>query len=126
MGSFATQDESFMRAVYRELRRDNLPFLHIGAVPRSVCRALAAREGAAYDAPDALLDAEARRDDVIALDRAWDEALDHAHDHGTALVLLRITPTSAPWLDHAFANPRLQLVELTALSAVIRRPMSSK
>src|SRR5262249_54996796 len=82
MGSFATQDEPFMTAVYRELRRQGLPFLHVGAVPRAVCRPLAARVGVAYDEPDVTIDGDARRGDARALDRAWDAALDHARWRG--------------------------------------------
>ncbi len=122
MGSFATQDEMFMTAVYQELRRAQLPFLHVGAVPRAVCRPLAARVGAAYDEPDAMLDAEARRGDARSLDRAWDAALVHAREQGQALVLVRVTPKSAPWLERAFAAKRLSGVELSPVSTVIRRP----
>ncbi len=122
MGSFATQDEMFMTAVYQELRRAQLPFLHVGAVPRAVCRPLAARVGAAYDEPDALLDAEARRGDAKALDRAWDAVLASARQRGHALVLVRVTPRSAPWLERAFTAQRLTGVELAPLTTVIRRP----
>ena len=125
MGSFATQDEAFMTAVYRELRRANLPFLHVGAVPRAVCRPLASRVGAAYDEPDAILDGEARRADTRALDRSWSEVLEHARQRGTALVLLRVTRTTAPWLDRAFASKRLEGLELAPLSTVIHHPTAA-
>ena len=121
MGSFATQDEPFMTAVYRELRRQELPFLHVGAVPRAVCRALAARVGAAYDEPDALIDAEARRGDGKSLDRMWSSVLASARERGQALVLLRVTPVSAPWLDNAFAPKALAGVDLVPLSTVIHK-----
>jgi polysaccharide deacetylase 2 family uncharacterized protein YibQ len=122
MGSFATQDEPFMTAVYDELRRAQLPFLHVGAVPRSVCRSLASREGAAYDEPDVVIDSEARSGDARSLDRAWGEALSHARERGRALVLLRLTKRSAPWLALAVEPKRLGGVELVPVSAVIRRP----
>ena len=125
MGSFATQDESFMTAVYHELRRANLPFLHVAGVPRAVCRPLASRVGAAYDEPDALLDADARHADTKQLDHDWSEVLDHARQRGSALVLLRITPTTAPWLAHAFDPKRLDGVELSPLSTVIHRPTAA-
>lgn len=125
MGSFATQDEPFMTAVYRELRRANLPFLHVAGVPRAVCRPLASRVGAAYDEPDALFDSETRHADTQLLDREWTEVLEHARKRGTALVLLRITRTTAPWLDRAFAAKRLDGLELAPLSSVIRRPTAS-
>ena len=125
MGSFATQDEPFMTAVYRELRRANLPFLHVAAVPRAVCRSLASRVGAAYDEPDAMFDGEARHANTQLLDREWTEVLDHARKRGSALVLLRITPTTSPWLNRAFDAKRLEGLELAPLSSVIRRPTAS-
>lgn len=122
MGSFATQDESFMTAFYRELTRQHLPFLHVSAVPRAVCRPLAASVGAAYDTPDEMLDGETRRGDAKLLDRAWNDVLERARKRGHAIVLLRVTPKSAPWLDSAFGEKRLKGVELVPLSTVIRRP----
>jgi polysaccharide deacetylase 2 family uncharacterized protein YibQ len=122
MGSFATQDEPFMTAVYEELRRSQLPFLHVGAVPRAVCRPLAATVGAAYDEPDFVIDGEARRGDTRSLDRAWAEALERARTRGHALVLMRVTRISAPWLARALEPKRLAGVELVPVSAVIRRP----
>jgi len=122
MGSFATQDEPFMTAVYEELRREQLPFLHVGAVPRAVCRPLAARVGAAYDEPDATIDGDARRGDVRAMDRTWDAAIDLARRRGQALVLVRLTPKSATWFARALDGKRLRGVELSPLSRVIRRP----
>jgi polysaccharide deacetylase 2 family uncharacterized protein YibQ len=122
MGSFATQDEAFMTAIYEELKRAGLPFLHVGAVPRAVCRPLAARVGAAYDEPDASLDAEARRGDAPAFDRAWGAALARARERGQALVLVRLTPASAGWLTRAFEPKRMGEVRLVPVSEVIRRP----
>jgi polysaccharide deacetylase 2 family uncharacterized protein YibQ len=122
MGSFATQDESFMTAVYRELRHQDLPFLHVGAVPRAVCRPLAARVGAAYEEPDGMIDAEARRGDVKSLDRAWNECVERAREREQALILLRVTPISAPWLDRAFSAKALEGVELVPLSSLMRKP----
>jgi polysaccharide deacetylase 2 family uncharacterized protein YibQ len=121
MGSFATQDEPFMTAVYRELRHQDLPFLHVGAVPRAVCRPLAARVGAAYEEPDAMIDAEARRGDAKSLDRAWAECLERARAREQALVLVRVTPTSAPWLERAFSPKGLDGVQMVPLSALIRK-----
>jgi polysaccharide deacetylase 2 family uncharacterized protein YibQ len=122
MGSFATQDEPFMTAVYRELRHQDLPFLHVGAVPRAVCRPLAARVGAAYEEPDGMIDADARRGDVNTLDRAWSECLARARDRDQALVLVRVTATSAPWLERAFSPKALNGVQMVPLSALVRRP----
>ena len=60
MGSLATQDMTLMGAVYRELRRRHLPFVHVQPAAGAVCRPLAAEMGVIYDEPDAVLDAEAR------------------------------------------------------------------
>jgi polysaccharide deacetylase 2 family uncharacterized protein YibQ len=126
MGSFATQDEPFMTAVYRELHHEDLPFLHVGAVPRAVCRPLAARVGAAYEEPDALLDAEARHGDAKSLDKAWAEILARAREREQALVLVRVTPASAPWLERAFSTKTLDGVQLVPLSSMLHRPSSGQ
>jgi len=122
MGSFATQVEPFMTAVYRELRHEDLPFLHVGAVPRAVCRPLAARVGAAYEEPDGMIDAEARHGDAKSLDRAWTECLERAREREQALVLIRVTATSAPWLERAFSANGLNGVEMVPLSSLMRKP----
>jgi len=122
MGQFATRDEKFMTAVYRELRQARLPFLHVNPAPRAVCKSLASRVGAAYDLPDLVIDGIAERGDPKKLDAAWKDAVTMAHERGDAIVLLRVTPNSAPWLDRAFAAKRLEGAELVALTDVIRRP----
>lgn len=111
-----------MTAIYDELRRSQLPFLHVNAVPRSVCRALASRVGAAYDEPDLVIDSEARSGNANSLDRAWAEALSHARERGASIVMLRITRKSAPWLSRALDPKKLGDVQLVPISAVIRRP----
>lgn len=126
MGSFATQDEPFMTAVYRELRHQDLPFLHVGAVPRAVCRPLAARVGAAYEEPDAMIDGEARHGDPKSLDAAWADCLQRAKDHEKAVVLIRVTRLSAPWLERAFAPKALDGVELVPISSLMRKPGSGQ
>ena len=122
MGEFATQDETFMTAVYAALKRANMSFLHVQPAPRSVCRALAATQGIAYDVPDALIDGEAKREEEKALNKSWDAALEAARTRGHAIVMLRVTPTSAAWLDKALAPKRLEGVALAPLTRVIRRP----
>ena len=122
MGSFATQDEPFMTAVYKELKHQDLPFLHVGAVPRAVCRPLAARVGAAYEEPDGMIDAEARHGDAKSLDRAWADCVERAKEREQALVLVRVTTASAPWLDRALSAKALDGVELVPLSALMRKP----
>ncbi len=122
MGEFATQDETFMRAVYAAVKRANMSFLHVQPAPRSVCRSLASQEGVAYDEPDALIDGEAKREGEKALDHAWDVALKAAREREHAIILLRVTPTSAAWLDRAFAPKRMEGLTLVPLTQVIRRP----
>ena len=122
MGSLATQDEAFMTAFFRELRRANVTFLHVQPVPRAVCRPLASRLGTAYDEPDATLDAESRMAKPAALSRAWKEALARAERRGHAIVLVRVTKLSAKWLDDALSARGLGGTELVPLSAIIHRP----
>jgi polysaccharide deacetylase 2 family uncharacterized protein YibQ len=122
MGSLATQDEGFMTAFFHELRRANVTFLHIQPVPRAVCRPLAATLGTAYDEPDATLDAEARMTRPLALARAWKEALARAERRGHAIVLVRVTPLSAKWLDEALSPKGLGGAALVPLSSIIHRP----
>ena len=121
MGSFATQDEPFMTAFYRELKRQNLPFLHVGPVPRSVCRELAARVGVAYDEPDANLDLEAREPRPAALERAFKAALERAERRGHSIVVLRVTPLSAAWLERALEPGAMGSVTLVPLSSLLHR-----
>jgi polysaccharide deacetylase 2 family uncharacterized protein YibQ len=119
MGSFATQDEPFMDAFYRELKRAGVTFLHVAPAPRSVCRTLAARTGIAYDEPDELLDRETRGSGPKELERSWRATLEYARKHGRAIVMLRVTPLSARWLDRALEPRALEGVTLVPLSGVL-------
>ena len=119
-GSFAAQDEPFMSAFYKELKREGLSFLHLAPPSRSVAQKVAAKLGVAYDEPDAILDDEARAA-VKALDRAWKAALERARGRHQAVILLRATPTSAKWARDALAAKRLGDVRIVPLSAVIHR-----
>jgi polysaccharide deacetylase 2 family uncharacterized protein YibQ len=121
-GSFATQDEMFMTAVYRELRRAHLPLLHMNPAPRAVCRALASKVGAAYDEPDLVIDGETRRGDLKSLDKLWNASLEQLRERRHAIVMLRVNERTAPWLDRALSAKRLEGVQLVPLSTVIRRP----
>lgn len=121
MGSMATQDEPFVRALYAALKKDGLGFLHLAPAPRSVCRELAASEGVAYDRPDALIEAETRKGREKALDAAWTELLDRATRRGEALVVMRATPTSLAWLDSALEEPGLARFRLVPPSRVLHR-----
>ncbi len=122
MGSFASQDEPLVNAMYRELKKAGVTFLHVQPAPRSVCKSLASQQGVAYDEPDALLDDSARGKDTKALDRDWKAVLERAGERGHALVMLRATPMSLKWLDGALAPSRMGRVRLVPLSQVIRRP----
>ncbi len=122
MGSLATQDMTLMGAVYRELRRRHLPFIHLLPAAGAVCRPLAAEMGVIYDEPDAVLDAEARAKTAKALDRRWGEILGRARARGHAVVWVRATPQAREWLGRATTAKRLGGVDLAPLSGVIRRP----
>jgi polysaccharide deacetylase 2 family uncharacterized protein YibQ len=120
-GSFAAQDEPFMAAFYKELKRDGISFLHLSPPSRSVARPLAARLGIAYDEPDAILDDEARSTAPRSLDRAWASILERARNRHQAIVLLRATPTSVKWAREAFTTKKLAGVRIVPLSAVLHR-----
>jgi polysaccharide deacetylase 2 family uncharacterized protein YibQ len=122
MGSLATQDMTVMTAVYRELRRRNVAFLHLTPAPGAVCRTLAAEMGVTYAEPDAMVDREARERDTRALDRRWSEVLAQARERGHAVVLVRATPLTWRWLPGALASKRLGGVALVPLAALLEKP----
>ncbi len=122
MGSLATQDMTLMGAVYRELRRRHLPFIHAQPAAGAVCRSLAADMGVIYDEPDAVLDAEARAKTPKALDQRWGEILERARERERTAVWVRVTPLTREWLRRATTVKRLGGVDLAPLSGVIRRP----
>jgi polysaccharide deacetylase 2 family uncharacterized protein YibQ len=122
MGSLATQDMTLMRAVYHELRRRDLPFLHVAPVAGAVCRPLAADMGVVYGEPDAVVDAEARGSEVRALEERWRDILAEARHRGRLVVWMRATPLARRWLPQALAPRRLGDVHVVPLSALLRRP----
>lgn len=122
MGSLATQDMTVMSAVYRELKRRHLPFIHLSPAAGAVCRPLAAQLGVMYEEPDAVLDGETRGPDVRALDRRWDAVLAQARARGSLMVWLRASPLVRDWLARATAPRRLQGVDLVPLSSLLKRP----
>lgn len=124
MGSFATQDEPFMTAMYRELKHAGIPFLHVSPAPRSVCRTLAASMGVGYDEPDEILDGEARAAKPEALERAWRARLERAERRGRTLLWLRVTPLSAKWLAHALDHPAKGMppVVIAPVSEMVHKP----
>jgi polysaccharide deacetylase 2 family uncharacterized protein YibQ len=122
MGSLATQDEQVMGAIYQELARRRVPFIHVERVPGAVAQSMAARHGVAYDRPDAVIDAEARATDTKGLDRRWKDVLDQARDRREVMVWLRATDTARRWLPGALAAKKRPGVELVPLTSVLRRP----
>jgi polysaccharide deacetylase 2 family uncharacterized protein YibQ len=122
MGSLATQDMTVMTAVFTELQRRHLPFIHVQPVPGAVCHALAAKMGVVYDSPGAVIDAEARPGHEKALQRAWLEALAKARERGSVMVWVRATPATRAWLPRALSLKALGGVHPAPLSTVIRRP----
>lgn len=122
MGSLATQDMTVMTAIYEELRRERLPFVHLSPAPGAVCRPLASQLGVAYEEPDATLDYEARLDKPAALIKAWKNLMADTHPGNQRVIWLRGTETSAAWLEKAMAPGKLKGVDLVPLSALLRRP----
>jgi polysaccharide deacetylase 2 family uncharacterized protein YibQ len=122
MGSLATQDMTVMTAIYDELKRDRLPFMHVNPAPGSVCRSLASQLGVAYQEPDAVFDHEARAEKQAALTKAWRALLVDAHSGSQRVVWLRGTETSAAWISAALDPKKLKGVDLVPLSALLRRP----
>jgi polysaccharide deacetylase 2 family uncharacterized protein YibQ len=124
MGSLATQDMAVMTAIYRELRRQGLPFLEVTPSAGSVCKSLAADLGVAYDRPDAVLDAEARSQVAKALDARWKQVLESTRRRGQSIVMVRATDLTHEWLPVALTPKRLDGVEVVPLTALLRRPIA--
>lgn len=120
-GSFAAQDEPFMTAFYRELKREGVSFLHLSPPTRSVARTVAAKLGVAYDEPDAILDDETRASSPKALARAWAATLERTRGRQQAVVLLRATPTSVRWAREALTAKQLGDARIVPLSSVLHR-----
>jgi polysaccharide deacetylase 2 family uncharacterized protein YibQ len=122
MGSLATQDMTVMTAVYRELKRRHVTFLHVAPAAGAVCKSLAADMGVHYAELDAVLDGEARQTEPRALDRRWNALLKDAHARGRMVVMLRATPTTRAWLPRALALKRLDGVSLVPLASLLEQP----
>jgi len=122
MGSLATQDMTVMTAVYEELKRERLPFVHLNPAPGAVCRPLASQLGVAYEEPDAVFDYEARLEKSTALSKAWRGLVASAPPGSQRVVWLRGSATSAAWLPDALDPKKLKGVDLVPLSALLRRP----
>jgi hypothetical protein len=122
MGSLATQDMTLMGAVFRELQRRHLTFIHVQPAAGAVCRSLAGEMGVIYDEPGGVLDFETRMKNTKELDKRWNEILERARKRGHAAVWVRATPRTREWLKRATSAKRLNGVDLAPLSGVLRRP----
>jgi len=120
MGSLATQDMTLMRAVYRELKKRELTFLHVTPVAGAVCRSLAADMGVGYAEPDAVIDGEARAKTRAALDQRWKKILEQARARGRLLVWMRATPLTRDWLPGALQPKKLEGVSVVPLSSLLK------
>jgi hypothetical protein len=122
MGSLATQDMTVMTALYRELRRRRVAFLHMTPAPGAVCKTLAADMGINYEEPDEVVDRETREINAKALDKRWTELLKEAHARGRLVVMMRATPVTRRWLPQALSAKRLAGVDIVPLTALIEKP----
>jgi hypothetical protein len=122
MGSLATQDMTVMTAIYRELKRRHVPFLHVEPAAGAVCRSLASSLGVVYAETHEVLDAETRGDDTKRLDKRWTAMLGEARSHGRLVVMVRATPLTRRWLARALEAKRLGGVSIVPLAALIDRP----
>ncbi len=121
MGSLATQDMQVMTAVYRELRRRGVPFLHVQPAAGAVCRTLASGQGVVYGEPDAVIDRETRAPDLRDLDGRWKATLAHARERGRMIVFVRATPTTRRWLAGALSPKRLDGVSVVPLASLLKK-----
>lgn len=122
MGSLATQDMTVMTAIYEELRRERLPFVHLAPVPGAVCKPLASQLGVAYEEPDAVLETEPRDPKGVALARRWKALLKAIPAGGQRVIWVHVGPATRGWLDQSLDPRRLEGVSLVPLSALLKRP----
>ena len=111
-----------MTALYRELKRRRVAFLHVTPAPGAVCKSLAADLGVNYAEPDALVDREARQDDARALEQRWDELLKEARSRRRLVVMMRATPLTRRWLPQALTAKRLDGVDIVPLTTLLHKP----
>jgi polysaccharide deacetylase 2 family uncharacterized protein YibQ len=110
-----------MTAVYQELKRRGLPFLHVSPAPGAVCKTLASNFGVAYDEPDVVLETEPRQPKPRALSARWSAILKRARARGQVLVMVRATPTTLAWLPGALSAKQLGGVSVVPVSALLHR-----
>lgn len=124
MGALATQDMTVMTAVFKELRRQKLPFVHIDPVPGSVCEDLAADLGVAYSEPHVSFNPARWKNDRRELDRRWRDVLAQARKRRQLVVWMRASSTVLDWLPEAASPERLGGVHLVPLSAMVHGPIA--
>ncbi len=122
MGSLATQDMTVMAAIFRELHRQRVPFLHVSPAAGAVCKALSSELGVAYAEPDAVIEYEARAAAPAVLEKRWKSLLAEARDRGQLVVLVRATPHTRKFLPAALDPKRLKGVSVVPLASLLRRP----
>ncbi len=122
MGSLATQDMTVMAAIFRELHRQRVPFLHLSPAAGAVCKALSSELGVAYAEPDAVVEYEARAASPAVLEKRWKSLLAEARDRGQVVVLMRATPATRKFLPAALDPKRLKGVSVVPLASLLRRP----
>ena len=122
MGSLATQDMTVMSAVYRELHRERVPFLHMTPTAGAVCKPLAAQFGVAYEEPDAVIDYETRAEQPALLDKRWKQVLAETRARGHGVVMVRATPLTRAGITRALDVKRLKGVSAVPLSSLLKRP----
>ena len=122
MGSLATQDMTVMAAIFRELHRQRVPFLHVSPAAGAVCKALSSELGVAYAEPDAVVEYEAKAAAPAVLEKRWKSLLAEARDRGQLVVLVRATPATRKFLPAALDPKRLKGVSIVPLASLLRRP----
>ncbi len=121
MGSLATQDMTVMTSVFKELKRRDMPFIHVKAAPGAVCQDLAADMGLVYDEPNAMFDPARFKNDRREREREWNVILDQARRRGRYMVWMPASESLLAWLPGATSTRELKGVNLVPLSAVIQR-----
>jgi hypothetical protein len=109
-----------MAATMSELKRANLFYLDVRAVPTSVAADRAAQAGVLCFRADALLEAPGRYDaQVKALTRVLDDAIDLARRRGYAIVVAHPEPASLDVLARAVPKLKRSGVRFEMLSSLL-------
>ena len=122
MGSLATQDMTVMAAIFRELHRQRVPFLHVTPAAGAVCKALSSELGVAYAEPGAVIEYEAKAAAAGPLEKRWKSLLAETRTRGQLVVLVRATARTRTFLPSALDPKRLKGVSIVPLASLLRRP----